>query len=181
MGRGRGARGLIIWSCTVPGQVHWPPDHGGSLEPVSHPPALPFLGGAADHAIFEMLVSGGVLLGIALVMPRAARWSLDTLIGLGRRVLVAGTLGFLDVGVAAWWLGAAVFGVGLGLLEMASTIRAQHLTAPAVRGRVIGALLAFNAVGLGLGAGLAALPLPLWPAARRRHERTQRLSASSSA
>jgi predicted PurR-regulated permease PerM len=81
---------------------------------------------------------------------------------------------------------------------VASTTRAQHLTAPAVRGRVIGALLAVNAVGLSVGAGLAALPLPtpalmwgltalllgllpLWPAALRRHERTQRLSASSSA
>ncbi|WP_415831243.1 MFS transporter, partial [Deinococcus frigens] len=150
--------------------------------------------GAADYAIFEMLISGGVLLGIALVTPLAARWSLDALIGAGRWVLVAGTLGFVLIPIAAWWAGAAVFGIGLGLLEVAATTRSQQLTGLEVRGRVIGALLALNAVGLSLGAGLAALPLPtpglmlgltalllclapLWPVALR----LQRLSASSSA
>lgn len=154
--------------------------------------------GAADYAIFEMLISGGVLLGIVLVTPLSARWSLDVLIGLGRWVLVAGTLGFVFVPIPVWWAGAAVFGIGLGLLEVAATTRSQQLTGLEVRGRVIGALLGVNAVGLSLGAGLAALPLPtpglmlglaavllglalLWPAALSLNEKAQRLSASSSA
>ncbi|GGO29269.1 MFS transporter [Deinococcus humi] len=150
--------------------------------------------GAADYAVFEMLISGGVLLGIVLVTPLTARWSLDALISAGRWVLLAGTLGFILVSVPAWWAGAAVFGLGLGLLEVAVTTRSQQIIEPGVRGRVIGALMGVNAVALSLGAGLAALPLPtpglmlglvglllvltpLWPAALRR----QRLSASSSA
>ncbi len=154
--------------------------------------------GAADYAIFEMLISGGVLLGIVLVTPLSACTSLDVLIGLGRWVLVAGTLGFILVSIPAWWVGAAVFGTGLGLLEVAATTRSQQLVGQEVRGRLIGALLGINAVGLSLGAGLAALPLftprlmlgltvlllclaPLWPVALRQQEKSQRLSASSSA
>lgn len=153
--------------------------------------------GAADYAVFEMLISGGVLLGIVLVTPLTARWSLDALIGAGRWVLLAGALGFIFVPIPAWWAGAAVFGLGLGLLEVAATTRSQQLTGLEVRGRVIGALMGVNAVALSLGAGLAALPLPtpglmlglallllalmpLWPLALRRPQ-GQRLSASSSA
>ncbi|CAM3354285.1 hypothetical protein DESA109040_09110 [Deinococcus saxicola] len=154
--------------------------------------------GAADYAIFEILISGGVLLGIVLVTPLAARWSLDVLIGLGRWILVLGTVGFVFVPIPAWWAGAAVLGIGLGLLAVATTTRSQQLTGQQVRGRVIGALLGVNAVGLSLGAGLAALPLstprlmlgltvlllclaPLWPVVLRQHEQSQRLRASSSA
>ncbi len=150
--------------------------------------------GAADYDVFEMLISGGVLLGIVLVTPLSARTTLDAVIGLGRWVLVAGTLGFVLSPIPVWWVGAAVFGIGLGLLEVAATTRSQQLTGLEVRGRVIGALLGINAMGLSVGAGLAALPLPtpglmlgltvvllclalLWPAALR----LQRLRASSSA
>ncbi|MFK7601598.1 hypothetical protein ACI3L1_05240 [Deinococcus sp. SM5_A1] len=150
--------------------------------------------GAADYAAFEMLISGGVLLGIVLVTPLSARTTLDAVIGLGRWVLVAGTLGFVLSPIPVWWAGAAVFGIGLGLLEVAATTRSQQLTGLEVRGRVIGALLGINAMGLSVGAGLAALPLPtpglmlglaalllclalLWPAALR----LQRLRASSRA
>ncbi|BDP42662.1 hypothetical protein DAETH_26310 [Deinococcus aetherius] len=112
--------------------------------------------GAPDYAVFEMVVAGGVLAGIALVTPRAARWRLDTLIGVGRWVLVLGTLGFTLTPVPAWWGAAAVFGVGLGLLEVAATTRSQQLVPDGLRGRVIGALMGVNAVGLTLGAALAA-------------------------
>lgn len=152
--------------------------------------------GAADYALYEMLISGGVLLGIVLVTPLSARLSLDALIGLGRWVLVLGTAGFVFTPVPVWWAGAAVFGLGLGLLEVAATTRSQQLTGLEVRGRVIGALLGINAVGLSLGAGLAALPLPtpglmlglvvallglapLWPVALRRQAAAQHLGASS--
>ena len=49
-----------------------------------------------------------------------------------------------------------MFGVGLGLLEVAATTRSQQLVPDGVRGRVIGALMGVNAVGLTLGAALAA-------------------------
>jgi len=116
--------------------------------------------GAPDYAVFEMLISGGVLAGIALVAPLAARWSLDALIGTGRWVLVLGTLGFTFTPVAAWWAAAAVFGLGLGLLEVAATTRSQQIVSNGLRGRVIGALMGVNAVGLTLGAAVAARPLP---------------------
>lgn len=115
---------------------------------------------APDYAIFEMLISGGVLTGIALVAPLAARGSLDALIGTGRWVLVLGTLGFAFTPVAVWWAAGAVFGLGLGLLEVAATTRSQQLVPDGLRGRVIGALMGINALGLTLGAALAARPLP---------------------
>ncbi|EYB68640.1 hypothetical protein DEIPH_ctg018orf0029 [Deinococcus phoenicis] len=114
--------------------------------------------GAPDYAIFEMLISGGVLAGIALVTPLAGRWSLDVLIGAGRWVLVLGTLGFVFTPVPVWWGAAAVFGLGLGLLEVAATTRSQQLVPDGLRGRVVGALMGVNAVGLSLGAALAARP-----------------------
>lgn len=65
-----------------------------------------------------------MLLGSALVTPLSARWSLSALTGLGRWVLVAGTLGFIFMPVPAQWVGAAVFGLGLWLLEVAVVTRA---------------------------------------------------------
>ncbi|GAA5513781.1 hypothetical protein Dcar01_02528 [Deinococcus carri] len=115
--------------------------------------------GAPDYAVFEMLISGGVLVGIVLVTPLAARRSLDALIGAGRWVLVLGTLGFVFTPVAVWWGAAAVFGLGLGLLEVAATTRSQQLVPTEMRGRVVGALMGVNAFGLTLGAALAARPL----------------------
>ncbi|GAA4014132.1 MFS transporter [Deinococcus rubellus] len=146
---------------------------------------LAFGRGPADYAIFEMLLSGGVLLGIALVGPLSARFSLDRLIGGGRFVLVLGTAGFILGGVWPWWAAAGVFGLGLGLLEVVTTTRIQGLISSEMRGRVIGSVMAFNALGLTLGAGLAARSIPtsalmlgltgvlalltlLWPLAVRR-------------
>ncbi|GAA5534370.1 MFS transporter [Deinococcus aluminii] len=145
--------------------------------------------GAPDYAAFEMLISGGVLAGIALVTPLAARWSLDALIGGGRWVLVASALGFVLTPVPVWWGAAVVFGLGLGLLEVAATTRSQQIVPDGLRGRVIGALMGVNALGLTLGAALAARPLgtpPLmlglsgalallaltWPLALRANRRT---------
>lgn len=141
--------------------------------------------GAADYSIFEMLISSGVLLGIALVGPLSARFSLDKLIGAGRLILVLGTAGFVFSGVRPWWAAAGVFGVGLGLLEVVATTRIQGLIPADLRGRVIGSVMAVNALGLTLGAGLAAQSLTtstlmlaltavlalltlLWPLAVRR-------------
>ncbi|WP_420595290.1 MFS transporter [Deinococcus sp.] len=149
---------------------------------------LDFGRGAADYAVFEMLISGGVLLGIALVGPLSARFSLDALIGAGRMILVVGTAGFALGGVWPWWAAAGVFGVGLGLLEVAATTRLQGLIPTELRGRVIGSVMALNALGLTLGAGLAARSIStstlmlaltivlagltlLWPLALRRMER----------
>ena len=141
--------------------------------------------GAADYAVFEMLISGGVLLGIALVGPLSARFSLDSLIGAGRIILVIGTVGFTLGGVWPWWAAAGIFGVGLGLLEVVATTRIQGLIATELRGRVMGSVMALNALGLTLGAGLAARSIAtstlmlaltivlagltlLWPLALRR-------------
>lgn len=115
--------------------------------------------GAADYAIFEMVISGAVLGGIALVTPLLARFASDAVIGTGRWILVAGTLGFVFTPVAVWWVTAAVFGLGLGLLEVAATTRSQQLVPRELRGRVVGSLMGINALGLTLGAGLAAQPL----------------------
>ena len=116
--------------------------------------------GAPDYAVFEMLISGGVLLGIALVGPLSRRCSLDALIGAGGVVLVLGIAAFIPGGVWVWWSGAAVFGTGLGLLEMATITRVQGMLPGEVRGRVIGVALGVNALGLTLGAVLASRPLP---------------------
>lgn len=151
--------------------------------------------GAPDYSIFEMLISGGVLLGILLVGPLSQRVSLDTLIGWSRWVLVLGSAGFVVSLVPVWWGAALVFGVGLGALEVLAMTRSQQLIPPEVRGRVLGALLSANAVGLSLGAALAATPTPtpllmagltltlallglFWPLALLGD---QRVSASSSA
>lgn len=115
--------------------------------------------GAPDYAVFEMLISGGVLLGIGLVGPLSKRLTLDMLIGVGRWILTVGTAGFLWSPVLAWWSAAAVFGLGLGLLEVAAITRAQQVVPSEVRGRVLGTMLALNALGLSLGAGVAAWPV----------------------
>lgn len=148
--------------------------------------------GAADYAVFEMLISGGVLLGIALVEPLSRRFSLDALIWAGRFVLILGVAAFIPGGVWVWWAGAAVFGAGLGLLEVATITRVQGMLPDEVRGRVIGAALGVNALGLTLGAVLAghSLPTPalmlcltsactllalLWPLALRAERRRSAL------
>lgn len=114
--------------------------------------------GAPDYAVFEMLISGGVLVGILLVTPLSRRHSLDTLIGTGRWVLALGTAGFLWSPVVVWWIAAAIFGLGLGLLEVAAVTRAQGVVPVEVMGRVLGAFMALNALGLSLGAVLASGP-----------------------
>ncbi|MFC4454478.1 MFS transporter [Deinococcus sonorensis] len=116
--------------------------------------------GAPDYAVFEVLISGGMLLGVALMAALPGRLGLDRLIGGARWGVLAGLMGLLPDAVWSWWAGAAVFGLGLGVLEVAATTRIQGLVPDEVRGRVIGALMGVNAVGLLLGAGLAALPLP---------------------
>ncbi|AXH00564.1 MFS transporter (plasmid) [Deinococcus wulumuqiensis] len=115
--------------------------------------------GSADYAVFEMLISGGVLLGILMVTPLAKKFSLDTLIGVGRWVLALGMSGFLWSPVPMWWGAAAIFGIGLGLLEVAAVTRSQQVVPAEVRGRVLGALMAFNALGLTLGALVAGWPV----------------------
>ena len=116
--------------------------------------------GAADYAVFEMLISGGVLLGILLVTPLARRLTLDGVLGVSRWVLPAGMAALVLPQVGAWWTAAAVFGVGLGLLEVAAVTRIQELIPDHVRGRVMGTFLGVNAGGLSLGAALAGWTVP---------------------
>lgn len=116
--------------------------------------------GAPDYAVFEMLNSGGVLLGILLTAPLTARLSVERVIGVGRVLLTAGMAGFILRGVPAWWTAALAFGAGLGLLEVSVMTRAQQIVPRDVLGRTFGAFMGVNAVGLSLGALIAAWPCP---------------------
>lgn len=115
--------------------------------------------GAPDYAAFEMLISGGVLLGISLVTPLNKKWPLDRLIGAGLWALALASAGFMAVQVPAWWVAGLVFGAGVGLVEVAGTTRSQEVIPAEVRGRVMGALMSVNAFGLVAGAALASRPL----------------------
>ncbi|MFC6592252.1 MFS transporter [Deinococcus lacus] len=115
--------------------------------------------GAPDYALYEMLTSGGVLLGIVLVTPLGKRWPLDRLIGTGCWVLALASAGFVVTQVPAWWAAGLVFGAGVGLVEVAGTTRSQEVIPAKMRGRVMGALMSVNAFGLVAGAALASLAL----------------------
>lgn len=81
-------------------------------------------------------------------------------------MLALGGLGFTLTAVPLGWGAALVFVTGLGLLEVAATTRAQQLVPEGLRGRVIGALMGVNALGLTLDAALVLLAA-LWPPALR--------------
>ncbi|GHG07517.1 hypothetical protein GCM10017783_20040 [Deinococcus piscis] len=78
---------------------------------------------------------------------------------LGAALVTLGLLPMLSAAAQAWWAGAVCFGVGLGLVSVATTTRSQQLVPTAERGRTMGALIGLNALGLTLGAALAASAL----------------------
>ncbi|WP_019588106.1 MFS transporter [Deinococcus apachensis] len=128
---------------------------------VRAPLAMTALGrGAPDYAVFEMLVALGALAGIAMVTPLSRRLGTDALINLGRLLVVPGLTLLAAAHLQGWWVGGAVLGLSLGLLEVAGMTRLQRTIPEEVRGRALGALLTSNAAGLSLGAALAGLNVP---------------------
>ncbi|MFC4637917.1 MFS transporter [Deinococcus hohokamensis] len=116
--------------------------------------------GASDYAVFEMLISGGALGGIALVPVLSRRLGTDALIRLGSLVTVLGVALLAAGGVEVWWSGGLLLGLGLGVLEVAAMTRLQRAVPEKLRGRVLGAFLTSNAAGLTLGAALGRLDVP---------------------
>ncbi len=112
------------------------------------------------YVVFEVLVASSILVGITWAsrghhMPQLHRFAV-----LGAALVALGLLPMLSAAVQAWWAGAVCFGVGLGLVSVAITTRSQQLAPTAERGRTMGALIGLNALGLTLGAALAASALP---------------------
>ncbi|GGR35506.1 MFS transporter [Deinococcus ruber] len=113
--------------------------------------------GANGYALFEGLSAGGALLGALGVGVLSKRWKTDALINTGRLLCVLAVLTLAVPQLWGWFVAAALLGLSLGLLEVATITRAQGLVAADTLGRVMGVFLGVNALGLSLGAVLGGL------------------------
>lgn len=111
------------------------------------------------YVVFEVLVAGSILAGITWASRGRSVPQLHRFAVLGAALVTLGLLPMLSAAAEAWWAGAVCFGVGLGLVSVATTTRSQQLVPTAERGRTMGALIGLNALGLTLGAALAASAL----------------------
>ncbi len=108
--------------------------------------------GPGAYALFEGLFSGGALLGIFGVALLLRHLKLEQQIGLGLAVFTLGVLAFTVAQWPMWWVGSGLFGLGVGLLDVAALTLIQRLVPDGLRGRTTGLSLSVSALGLGLGA-----------------------------
>jgi len=111
--------------------------------------------GPGAYALFEGLFSGGALLGIFGVSLLLRRLALERLVALGLAVFTLGVLAFTVPEWHLWWAGSGLFGLGVGLLDVAALTLMQRRVPDGLRGRLTGLSLSVGALGLGLGATLA--------------------------
>ena len=111
--------------------------------------------GAPGYGTFEATFSGAILVGIGLVSLIGKRINLLRQVGFGVLLLSAG-FAVLSAGEFVFLLGGAVaLGLGLGMTKVASITLLQLIVPDGSRGKVLGTLVSFNAVGLSLGAAFA--------------------------
>ena len=115
--------------------------------------------GPGTYALFEGLFSGGALLGIFGVVVLLRRFALEQLVTLGLAVFTLGVLAFTVPQWPLWWAGSGLFGLGVGLLDVAALTLMQRLVPDGLRGRMIGLELSVGALGLSLGAVAAGTAL----------------------
>jgi len=115
--------------------------------------------GPGAYALFESLFSGSALLGIFGVALLLRRFALEQLIALGLAVFTLGVLAFTVPEWPLWWAGSGLFGLGVGLLDVAALTLMQRLVPDGLRGRMMGLSLSVGALGLGLGAVAAGTAL----------------------
>ena len=121
--------------------------------------------GAAGYGLFESLISGAALAGIALVAVLGPRLNGRLGITLGNLTLLAG-IALITPATYPAMLGSAVLsGLGLGVLEVTSITLLQQIVPDNLRGRLLGASMGFGALGLTLGSSLAATLAPRAPLA----------------
>jgi len=111
--------------------------------------------GPGAYALFEGLFSGGALLGIFGVAVLLRRFALEQLVALGLAVFTLGVLAFTIPQWPLWWAGSGLFGLGVGLLDVAALTLMQRLIPDGLRGRTMGLSLSVGALGLSLGAATA--------------------------
>lgn len=122
---------------------------------VAMPLALEASGqGAAGYGIFQSVTALGTLGGILAVSLVGTHLSTPFQVGLANTLIAVGFAAF-SPGSFAWLIGGAVFvGFGLGMTEVAAVTLLQLAVPEGMRGKVLGIVLAANALGLSLGAWL---------------------------
>lgn len=122
---------------------------------VAVPLAMEALGrGATGYGLFQSVTAVGTLGGILAVSVIGARVSAPFQVGLANTLIAVGFAVFAPGGFT-WLLGGAIFvGFGLGMTEVAAVTLLQLAVPDGMRGKVLGIVLAANALGLTLGAWL---------------------------
>jgi len=118
--------------------------------------------GAAGYGLYEIVLSAGMLLGVALSNLRPVKEGRLTNVYLGLLSVALGVCG----GAASWlpliYAGAALLGVGFGMLTVSVISYFQTVVPSAFLGRVMGTLNSANAVGYIAGSLGTAAFLGVW-------------------
>ncbi|HEX2864258.1 MAG TPA: MFS transporter [Deinococcales bacterium] len=121
--------------------------------------------GAAGYGLFEGLISGAALAGIAAIAVLGARVDNRRGVTIGNVILLTGIALLTPNTFPAMLVAAAFTGLGLGILEVTAITLVQQLVPPELRGRLLGANMAFGALGLTVGSSLTASLAPSLPLA----------------
>ena len=113
--------------------------------------------GATGYGVFQSVIAVGTLIGILAVSVIGKRLGAPVQVGLANTLVAVGFAVFAPGGFAWFLAGAALVGFGLGMTEVAAVTLLQLAVPDGMRGKVLGLVLAANALGLTLGAWLVGL------------------------
>lgn len=121
--------------------------------------------GAAGFGLFEAAASAGMLLGILAVTALGTRVAPQHAIAAASFVTAAGFATMTLAPFGALLAGAGLLGFGIGFTEVAAITLLQLAVPAGMRGKVMGAIITANALGLTGGAWLSgrlgeAVPAP---------------------
>jgi len=118
--------------------------------------------GAAGYGLYEIILSAGMLLGVALSNLRPVQEGRLTNVYFGLLSVALGVCGGAFVLVPVVYAGAALMGIGFGMLTVSVISYFQTVVPSAFLGRVMGTLNSANAVGYIAGSVGTAAFLGVW-------------------
>lgn len=120
--------------------------------------------GARGYGLYEIVLSLGMLGGVALSNLRPVEQRGTGNIPLGLLSVAAGLAGNAATALGVVYVGAAALGLGFGLLTVSVISYFQAIVPTGLLGRVMGVLNSANAVGYVVGAVGTGVILSHWPA-----------------
>lgn len=120
--------------------------------------------GARGYGLYEIVLSTGMIGGVALSNLRPVEQRGTGNIPLGLLSVAAGLAGNAATALGVVYVGAAALGLGFGLLTVSVISYFQAVVPTGLLGRVMGVLNSANAVGYVVGAVGTGAILSRWPA-----------------